>query len=226
MVLSFGSTVYFTYLYQRTLKQNNMDKRITESGKSYWNSNGAYQEEFDTFYNELVPSRGEADTIHGEMLRASSRLLYDFCNNGNCNVIDFEQESCDECGGCGYEEEDCYSCCGIGYYVEEEGDECLECGGSGYETRDCNNCDGCGNIDGDVVINDYYQEMINFLHEHLINKTPVDNLEEFLLRKDLGYGEYKFDDSEMKVYNDLIDEVVYQVMTTVNMKRVKKDLVD
>jgi len=203
-----------------------MDRKTTESGKSYWNNNGAYQEEYDTFYKELVPSRGEADTIHGEMIRAVSRLFYDYCNNGNCNVREFEQESCDECGGCGYEEEDCYSCCGVGHYVEEEGDECLECGGSGYETRDCGYCGGDCYVDGDVAINDYYQEMIDFLFEHLNNKTPVDNLEEFLFRKDLGYGEYKFDDAEMKVYNDLVDEVVYQALTTPNQKRIKINLVD
>lgn len=207
-----------------------MDKRTTESGKSYWNDNGAYQEEYDVFYKELVPSRGEADTIHGEMIRATSRLLYDFCNNGNCNVRDFEQESCDNCGGCGYEEEDCSHCNGTGevesFDDEEETETCYECDGSGEYTYDCGYCDGNCTVDGDVVITPYYQSMIDFLHENLVNKTVVDNLEEFLLRKDIGYSTYKFDDSEMKVYNDLMDEVMHQVMTTVNMKRIKKDLVD
>jgi DnaJ-class molecular chaperone len=226
MVLSFGSTVYYSYISIRNIKTNKMEKRITEFGKSYWNNNGAYQEEYDKLYEELVPSRGEADTIHGEMIRAVSRLFYDFCNNGNCNVREVQEESCDECGGSGYEEEDCHSCCGIGYYVEEEGDECLECGGSGYETRDCGYCGGDCYVDGDVVINDYYQDMIDFLHQHSTNKRVVEKVEEFITRKDLGYGDYTFGDDEMKVYNDLVDAVMYQTLTTENKKRIEKDLVE
>lgn len=215
-----------------------MEKRTTESGKSYWNENGAYQEEYDKLYKELVPSRGEADSIHGEMIRAVSRLFYDFCNNGNCNVRDFEQDTCDECGGSGYEEEEstCWTCDGSGEVDEyNDDDECIgtqtcdECNGDGHEieTMDCSYCGGDCYVQGDVVIGEYYQEMIDFLHENLKeNKVVVDNLEEFLLRTDIGYGTYKFDDAEMKVYNDLVDEVVYQTLTRPNQKRIKKDLVD
>lgn len=183
MVLSFGSTVYYSYISIRNIKTNKMEKRITEFGKSYWNNNGAYQEEYDKLYEELVPSRGEADTIHGEMIRAVSRLFYDFCNNGNCNVIEVQEELCDDCG--------------TGYYV-----------------------------DGDIVINDYYQQMIDFLQQHLTNKKPVEKLKEFLIREDLGYYGYTFGDDEMKVYNDLVDAVMYQTLTTENKKRIEKDLVD
>jgi hypothetical protein len=64
-----------------------MKKKNTHKGKSYWNEDGAYQKEFDKLEKELVPASGEAETDHGKMLRAISRLYYDFCNNGNGNVF-------------------------------------------------------------------------------------------------------------------------------------------
>jgi hypothetical protein len=59
----------------------------TKRGNSYWNESGAYQKEFDKLERELVPASGEAETVHGKMLRAINRLYYDFCNNGNGNVF-------------------------------------------------------------------------------------------------------------------------------------------
>ena len=60
----------------------------TKLGNSYWDDNGAYQKEYDSLYEELVPPSGEAKCINGKMLRAISRLYYDFCNNGNGNVFE------------------------------------------------------------------------------------------------------------------------------------------
>ena len=178
-----------------------MEKLITEKGKSYWNNNGAYQKEYEELYEKLVPSSGEADSIHGEMIRAVSRLFYDFCNNGNCNVIEIEQDTCQECGGCGYEDND-----------DEDGIE------------DCYWCDGQGTEEGDIVIDDYYQEMIDFLEDNMDNTKSLDVLIDFLEDKSYGYGKYTFNDKEMKIYNDLVDAVMYQILTTENEKRVVKDL--
>ena len=199
-----------------------MEKRITELGKSYWNENGAYQEEFDKLYKELVPSKGEADTIHGEMIRAVSRLFYDFCNNGNCNVIERNYSSCPDCYGSGYEDEDCYGCDGNGEveYENDEFMECTDCGGSGTSEMDCGYCGGSGEIDGEIEFNEYYQDMIDFLNNHMNNLNPVGNLIDFLQRDDLGYGSYTFNSNEMKVYNDLVDEIMHQVLTTENEKRI------
>jgi hypothetical protein len=201
-----------------------MEKLITEKGKSYWDDNGAYQNEYDKLNKELVPASGEADTVHGEMIRAIGRLFYDFCNNGNCNVLDVEREDCDECGGSGYEDEEydhcCYDCDGDGEINE---DECDSCSGDGYvteaETKDCGWCGGDCQVDGDIIITDYYGDMIGFLHAHLKNDVPVDSLEHFLKRTDIGYSSYTFVDDEMKVYNDLCDEVIHQVLTTDNKDR-------
>jgi len=228
MTLSFGSVIFYSYFYIITLKQHIMEKKTTESGKSYWDKNGAYQTEYDKLYEELVPSRGEADTIHGEMIRSVSRLFYDFCNNGNCNVRNFEQESCDECGGMGYEEEECSNCYGSGEIEcdDEENEPCYDCDGSGVHTNDCSYCGGDCYVDGEVTINDYYQDMIDFLHQHSINQRVVYTVEEFIKRDDLGYGNYTFGKDEMTVYNDLVDAVVYQILTSENQKRIKKDLVN
>lgn len=86
-------------------KQNNIEMKRTAKGCGYWQDNGAYQQEYEKLWNELVPAEGEAETVNGEILRASSKLYHEFFNNGNmnaceCNVIpnyddqdeDYEEE--------------------------------------------------------------------------------------------------------------------------------------
>ena len=96
-----------------------IEKRITKEGNSYWYENGAYQKEYASLWDELVPSQGEAKTVHGELLRSVSRLQYDYCNNGNCNIIETETYT---------EYYACHSCDGEGEvdngYLDE--DEALE----------------------------------------------------------------------------------------------------
>lgn len=53
--------------------------------KSYWNSNGNYQEDYDRLYDDLVPDVGDCDVIAGELIRAASKLGHDFYNNRMCN---------------------------------------------------------------------------------------------------------------------------------------------
>ncbi|MBR2265494.1 MAG: hypothetical protein IJ882_02285 [Paludibacteraceae bacterium] len=60
--------------------------RLTPETGSYWNNNGAYQEEGDRLYAEMVPDSGSASTLNGELIRAINRLFYEYCNNGNCNA--------------------------------------------------------------------------------------------------------------------------------------------
>ena len=62
--------------------------KITELGNSYWNETGAYQNAYQQLYDKLVPSSGNAKTLNGELIRAISRLFYEYCNNGNCNAVD------------------------------------------------------------------------------------------------------------------------------------------
>jgi len=194
-----------------------MEKLFTQKGNSYWNENGAYQKEYDNLYKDLVPSSGSAKTVHGELIRSISRLTYDFCNNGNCNIIEFERDSCTECGGSGYEEDECHSCSGEGNVDFGDGDEpCTDCEGSGVTIEDCHYCGGDCYTNGDIVIDEYYLDMIKFIQDHVYKSKSVDNLQEFLTDKSKGYGSYTFDDDEMSVYNQLCDEVMYHVLTTKN----------
>lgn len=52
---------------------------------TYWNGNGLYQREYEQMMEDLVPASGKCDTLAGEMIRAVSRLGYDFYNNGMGN---------------------------------------------------------------------------------------------------------------------------------------------
>ena len=71
-----------------TIKPTVSAIRHTESGKSYWDNNGAYNEEYSSLYDELVSASGDAKTVHGELIRAISRLGYEYNNNGNCNAAE------------------------------------------------------------------------------------------------------------------------------------------
>lgn len=189
--------------------ENNIEKRVTEIGKSYWNNNGAYQTELDELYKKLVPDMGEANTVHGEMIRAISRLFYEFGNNGNCNIIDIQKTT----------ETDSYTC------NECNGDGEIQSNDKDDESETCDNCSGSGQIeedyevDGDIEISEYYQKMIDVLLDNLKNKKVISDLLEFLMDKSRGYSNYKFDNYEMTVYNNLCDEVMYQVLTTENSER-------
>lgn len=52
---------------------------------TYWNQKGKYQEQYDQWANELMPMSGTCETVAGEMIRAASKLGYDFYNNGMGN---------------------------------------------------------------------------------------------------------------------------------------------
>ena len=141
-----------------------IEKRITKEGNSYWHKNGAYQKEYVSLWDELVPRQDEAKTVHGELIRSLGRLQHEYCNNGNCNII------------------------------KEE-------------------------YDGDITIDEYFQKMIDFIHYNISDKVVADDLEIFLQRKDIGYSTYTFNDDEMKIYNNLFDAVMYEILTTENKDR-------
>ena len=62
--------------------------QLTPSGKSYWDNCGIYQKEGDELYERLVPAKGAAETLHGELIRGINRLFHEYCNNGNCNAAE------------------------------------------------------------------------------------------------------------------------------------------
>lgn len=83
--------------------------KLTSPENSYWNHTGAYQEEGDRLFEEMVPSMGAASTLNGELIRGINRLTHEYLNNGNCNAAvphyaadrpwcdrDENEEECDE----------------------------------------------------------------------------------------------------------------------------------
>jgi hypothetical protein len=177
--------------------ETNPQKLETPIGNSYWSETGAYQKEYDSLWKELVPSKGDAYTIHGELIRCVSRLYYDYCNNGNGNVLDLKMQTCHNCEGCGYEEV---------YNSHAEDEE--------PEMEDCYACDGTGEVQDEVYITEYYKQMIDFLSNYMLDRTPIANLQDYLLNS--KHGRCKFDDKEYDIYNKLTDAVIYQIITTEN----------
>lgn len=52
----------------------------------YWDNEGKYQERYDEAWGQLIPASGEAEDGWPELLRAISRIGYDYYNNGFCNL--------------------------------------------------------------------------------------------------------------------------------------------
>lgn len=65
---------------------------LPDEPSTYWAGNGQLQDEYNRLYDELVPSQGKADTIEGEVLRASSKIVYRHYNDGD----EFNQASFDQ----------------------------------------------------------------------------------------------------------------------------------
>ncbi len=203
---------------QKLTKELKPVKKVTKLGKSYWHSKGAYQKELDKFEDTLIPAMGEAKTVHGEMLRSISQLYYDFCNNGNINVIDVESKqeavsvTCTECYGSGEVDAD----------TDEDGEEFAD---EDDHTKECPTCNGSGeeeeyeDVDGDITIDERYQKMLDFLEKHLGKTESLNNLNEFLMNDSKGYSTYTFDKDEMKVYDAVMDDVIYHILTTKNTDR-------
>lgn len=51
----------------------------------FWNRTHEMYEDYEKLYDELVPDSGWSSTRAGEILRAASRINYDYYNNGSCN---------------------------------------------------------------------------------------------------------------------------------------------
>jgi hypothetical protein len=189
-----------------------MKQKFTKGNKSYWDENGVYQKEYDELYKLHVPSSGAAATVHGELIRGASRLFYEYCNNGNCNAVEVEQEDCDGCGGSGWEETTCHDCGGSGEYDYGDGEEtCEECGGSGEVEEDCSWCYGDCTEDGDAFITEYYEKFIDLIDREVGGEATRDMVKWMTTRI---YNELTFKGEELTAYNKMVDMIVFHVLTT------------
>jgi hypothetical protein len=168
--------------------------QFTPKGKNYWNEDAEYAKFLMDKFDELVPAQGEADTVHGEAVRSFHRLVYEHCNNGNCNAQEVE-----------YEEDDCNSC--YGSDDEYECDEC--CGGTDYEAI------------AHYSVDEYYSRMLDFLEETIPNiSSEVGAVRDFIEDSD----KYRnFDDDSMHLYTVLGDKIAHFVLTTENKPREVND---
>lgn len=182
---------------------------------SFWDNNHPLQETYQKLWDVNVPDSGDSDTVEGELIRAAGRLFYEYCNNGNLNAADRTTE---------LEEETCYECSGDGIIEEEI--ECSECEGEGCDgcddgfiigETDCDSCFGCGyieeEVEGELEISEFYDYFLNFIDENVPNSSDeVEAVRELILNDSLHYN-YNYDQSEMDVYNSLVEKIVKYVVS-------------
>jgi len=168
--------------------------QTTELGKSYWAETGVYQKQYSELYEKHVPASGMAKTLNGELIRAISRLFYEYCNNGNCNACHVEYAT---------EEYTCHDCHGTGYYDEDEEDECTTCYGSGiYEEE----------YEEDGEVTEMYAAFLDLIEENVPDTSKeVQEVREFISEN--LYGSSQFGDKNMQKYNILCDKVIFYVLT-------------
>lgn len=168
----------------------------TEIGKTYWNEQGIYQEEYNKLYEQLVPSSGSAKTLNGELIRAISRLSYDYFNNGNCNACVQEWHS----------EEVEYPCCGgYGYIDGDENEECEECGGSGVIYED---------VEDDPFVDEYYGKFLCLIRECVsVEGVDIDEVVDGVENVILSANSIKYFTPEVdQKYSRMFDVVIYYVL--------------
>lgn len=178
------------------------DLKTTELGKSYWAETGVYQAEYEQLYKDMVEDSGASKTLNGELIRAISRLFYEYCNNGNCNAVDVEYYN---------EEVDCYCCDGEGEinhgteFDEEEGhdvdliEECYECCGDGITYEEYQH---------QPKITDFYVNFLDLIKWNVPNSfARVEEVEEVMLS-----NENTFSNEDMDKYNKMCDTVIHYVL--------------
>lgn len=194
----------------------------TKLGTSYWANDSVNSKMMKALEDKLVPNIGEADTFHGELIRCFGNLNHEFGNNGNGNLIDCRYEDCDTCGGSGYNQEECSSCDGTAYELDEDENEipcqAMDCE-DGWISYDCSECGGECTVVSEYFISEMFEDYVEYLDHNLLNNEPVKKLREFLNDDSLSISSYSFDDEQMKIYNDVGDEVLRTILNTENHKR-------
>lgn len=177
------------------------ERKATKMGCSYFNGEGAYQEEYERLWEELVPMNGMASTLNGELIRAAGRLNHEFFNNGNCNAC--EQHFHDEEYPCGH-------CNGTGSVVkcDENGEEfetdCPECGGSGCYYEE---------MEDESTLSPMYASFLNLIEECVPDAIcEVERVRDIIL-SNLYSSPSQFCEWNESAYSRLMDAVVCHVLT-------------
>ena len=157
-------------------------KKQTVIGNSYWNCDGAYQKEYNELYEKMVPEQGSCNTLNGELIRAVSRLSYEYFNNGNCNACEAHEAQNDGWYG--------------GYKDDEEWEEETE-----YEYNVSSYYGKFLQIIEETIKTDEVARLISLVEEIIVNSCEE------------RFQESMFSEENRLVYDRLVDEVVYYVLT-------------
>jgi hypothetical protein len=187
---------YYTKITNHIPKSDKVNEN-NDARTSYWDGNGKYQKEYDRLWKELVPGSGEAETEEGELIRAVGRLFYEYCNNGNCNAAENERDSCYACGGSGEVENPNYDPDDEDGY-EDEYEYCYDCDGTGWE-------------DGELIMDDFYENFLDLIEDKVGCTKEVQAVRDLILNPSLNYN-YTYSQEEMDKYNKLTDCVVEYVL--------------
>lgn len=197
----------------------NIMKERTEYGKHYWNKEGRFDQEFTELTNRLMPGVGRGESLMAEVVRAANRLYYEYCNNGNCNVMKYSEV--DEI------EIECPYCCGEGYLHDDQENICPECDGAGviYEEGE-----------GEWEFDQYWDNFIKLIRETLAGseletlpngfqaeaESLMDDIRNFIESHAGECGSNYFSDGNMHRYDQMID-LVY-VWCVANEGRGKEEI--
>lgn len=179
-----------------------LERKRTATGSTYFNGEGAYQKEMDEMWERLVPMSGMASTLNGELVRAVSRLNYEFFTNGNLNAC--EQHFHDE-------EEVCCCCHGTGSIEDEDEDgnptevDCPECGGSGYFVEE---------VEDECTLSAMFGNFLLLIEECVPEAEAEVEMVRDIILSNLYASRNQFCERNETAYNDLMDAVAFHVLTT------------
>ena len=144
---------------------------------------------YDSIWKTDVPSSGESNTVKGELVRIIDRIQYDYFNNGNINACETLYEEVE------YEE--------VINVFNEETDEWEDEIETYYENEWV-----------DTIVSKFYEDMLNYVNEHVPNIKPFTNNIIDIIRANL-YGNHKaqFSEENVKDYSDWAEEIMKYVKT-------------
>ena len=160
----------------------------TKRTVSYWDENAKYSSDLKRLTDLHMPDSGEAATVEGELIRIANRLVYEHCNNGNCNLVNVE-----------YGEEEYL----IGY--DDEGEEEYDY----EETVESTEIDQFYQDMLDLVV-ETIKPSNPEIEQHVL--TLIDMVNQ-IAYCELGYG---FGQDEMDVYNNIVDSIMEYVLPREN----------
>ena len=82
----------------------NVTLTLAEKAGEYWGGSSKNAKALEGLVEKLVPAKGEANSVHGMLLRAANNIYYDVYNNGGLNMVDNIHDDWLEEGDEGYKE--------------------------------------------------------------------------------------------------------------------------